>query len=111
MTICLLSYASSSFSKVVYSESIDCFFSFNPFNPEFLKWTLPSLNLDTSIVANSKINNWITNDVDPDEMAHYEPSHLDLHCLQRYLYWSKGMKELKETLFQKGKSKFDICLC
>ena len=22
------------------------------------------------------------NSVDPDEMAHYEPSHLDLHCLQ-----------------------------
>ena len=22
--------------------------------------------------------------VDPDEMAHYEPSHLDLHCLHRY---------------------------
>ena len=22
------------------------------------------------------------NSADPDEMAHYEPSHLDLHCLQ-----------------------------
>ena len=28
------------------------------------------------------------NRVDPDEMAHYEPSHLDLHCLHRYLFWS-----------------------
>ena len=23
--------------------------------------------------------------VDPDETAHYEPSHLDLHCLQKYI--------------------------
>ena len=23
-----------------------------------------------------------------------EPSHLDLHCLLRYLYWSTGMKGL-----------------
>ena len=33
--------------------------------------------------------------VDPDEMAHYEPSHLDLHCLHRYLYWSTGLKRVK----------------
>ena len=26
------------------------------------------------------------NSVDPDETAHYEPSHLDLHCLHRYLF-------------------------
>ena len=25
----------------------------------------------------------MSNSVDPDEMAHYEPSHLDLHCLQK----------------------------
>ena len=28
----------------------------------------------------------MANNIDPDEMAHYEPSHLDLHCLQRYLH-------------------------
>ena len=39
----------------------------------------------------SKINNRMANSVDSDETAH-EPSHLDLHCLQRYLYWSAGMK-------------------
>ena len=33
------------------------------------------------------------NSVDPDETARYEPSHLDLHCLQRYLYWSAGLRE------------------
>ena len=32
--------------------------------------------------------------VDSDEMAHYELSHLDLHCLQRYLCWSAEMKRL-----------------
>ena len=36
----------------------------------------------------------MANSVDPDETAHYEPSHLDLHCLQKYLYWSIGMKEV-----------------
>ena len=36
----------------------------------------------------------MANSVDPDEMAHYEPSHLDLHCLQRCLYWSVEMKGL-----------------
>ena len=34
------------------------------------------------------------NSVDPDETARYEPSHLDLHCLQGYLYWSVGRKRL-----------------
>ena len=33
--------------------------------------------------------------VHPDEMAHYdEPSHLDLHCCARYLFWSSGLKGL-----------------
>ena len=37
----------------------------------------------------------MANNVDPDEAARYEPSHLDLHCLQMYifLYWSVGMKD------------------
>ena len=26
--------------------------------------------------------------------APYEPSHLDVHCLYKYLYWSVGMKGL-----------------
>ena len=32
--------------------------------------------------------------VDPNEMAHYEPSHLDLHCLHRDMFWSVGLKGL-----------------
>ena len=27
----------------------------------------------------------MANHVDADETAHYEPSHLDVHCLQKYL--------------------------
>ena len=62
--------------------------SINPFPSEFPKWTLLSLNLGMSIIANRvsvNIKNWMANSVDADEIAHHEPSHLDLHCLQRYL--------------------------
>ena len=27
-----------------------------------------------------------TNSVDPDEMQHYAEFHMDLHCLQKYLF-------------------------
>ena len=37
-------------------------------------FTLIILALQTKICTTA-------NSVDPDEMAHYEPSHLDLHCL------------------------------
>ena len=30
----------------------------------------------------------MVNSVDPDEAARYDPSHLDLHCLHRYWFWS-----------------------
>ena len=36
----------------------------------------------------------MANIVDPDEMAHYEPSHLDLHCWQKYPAWSTELKRL-----------------
>ena len=64
-------------------------FFYNPLTSEFLKWTLPSLNLDTYIVANrgfSQKSITIANSEDPDETGSYEPSYLDLHFLQRYLY-------------------------
>ena len=38
----------------------------------------------------------MANSVDPVETAPYEPSHLDLHCLQRYLFWSAGLCEFKQ---------------
>ena len=41
----------------------------------------------------------MANSVDPDETAHYEPSHLDLHCLQKYLSWSNGLTGLTQLLY------------
>ena len=43
----------------------------------------------------AKIINRMANSADPDETAHYEPSHLDLHRLHSYLYRSVGLKGLK----------------
>ena len=61
---------------------------FNHFTLEFLKWTLPSLNLDTSRgLSQNQIR--VANSVDPDKMAHY---HLDLYCLHWYLFQSAGLK-------------------
>ena len=39
----------------------------------------------------------MANSLDPDETAHNEPSHLDLHCLHRYLFWSAGPKGLMKN--------------
>ena len=36
----------------------------------------------------------MANSIDPDETARYEPSHLDLHCLQKYQIWSTELKGL-----------------
>ena len=47
----------------------------NPFTPKFLKWTVPSLNSDTSIAANRvwvKIINRIAKCVDSDERFHLD---------------------------------------
>ena len=38
------------------------------------------------------------NSVDLDEMAHDEPPHQDLHCLQVYLFSSLVIKELRPFL-------------
>ena len=37
------------------------------------------------------LNNTHTNSVDPDEMAHNEPSHQDLHCLP---FWSNFLSDI-----------------
>ena len=63
----------------------------NPFILEFLKWTLPSLNL-VQIGVSVKNQNRIANHVDPDETAHDEPSHQDLQCLQKRCF---GLRDLK----------------
>ena len=41
----------------------------------------------------------MANCADPDEMSHYELSHLDLLCLQKYLCLSVGMEGLKYFFF------------
>ena len=67
-----------------------------PFTPEFLKWSLPSLNLDKSIVENRSFS---LNSVDPDEMNSYEQSCLDLHPWQRHLHWSARLKRLIPSIW------------
>ena len=47
---------------------------FNPFSPEFLMWTLPSLNLGMPIIANRVLvenKNRMANSVDSDEMISF----------------------------------------
>ena len=67
---------------------------FNPFTPSYLHrlshlwiWIHPLLQIGFQL----KINNRIANSVDPDETTRYKLSHLDLLCLQRYLYWPVEM--------------------
>ena len=43
------------------------------------------------------------NGVDPDETAHYDTSHLDLHCLPKYLVSSAGLKEFGWELIVRGR--------
>ena len=47
--------------------------------------------------VSSKNQKEMANRVDPDETAHYKLSHLELPCLQRYRFWSTGLKELRST--------------
>ena len=41
-----------------------------------------------------KLEDCISNSIDPDETAHYEPSHLDLHCLQKPMLLPIAVKVL-----------------
>ena len=41
----------------------------------------------------------MTNSVDPDEVAHDEPPHQDLHCLQIQLFSSLVVKEVIATQY------------
>ena len=45
------------------------------------------------------------NSVDPDEVARYESSHLDLHCLHKYLCWSA---ELNLRILMEDSTKMDM---
>ena len=51
----------------------------------------------------------MANNVDRDEMAHVEPSHLDLHCLQRCLFWSAELNGLRRCKGQMQLCKWHCC--
>ena len=76
----------------------------NPFTPENPIWTLQSLNLDTSIVANRdfvKLNIKMEKKcVDPNKTAPYGPPHLDLQ-----------FAKVSVLIFRDGRNGFSIiCL-
>ena len=39
----------------------------------------------------------VLNSLDLDKTAHYKPSHLDLHCLQKYQVWIAELKESRRV--------------
>ena len=41
----------------------------------------------------------MSNSVDPDETAHYEPSHLDLCSLQKLIIGACGSERVKLSLY------------
>ena len=47
-------------------------------------------NYQLEISLYEKLKDSMSNSIDPDEMAHNEPSHLDLHCLQKPIIISCG---------------------
>ena len=49
-------------------------------------WSEPLFQTGVSV----KNQNRMSNSVDPDEMAHHEPSHYDLHCLQKCSFDLQG---------------------
>ena len=51
----------------------------------------------------------MANSVDTDEAVHYEPSHLDLHCLQNNLSRSTGSKGLSRDEKKKKVGKIIPC--
>ena len=41
-----------------------------------------------------KLKDCMPNSIDPDETAHYEPSHLDLRCLQKAIVIARGNEKV-----------------
>ena len=66
-------------------------------------WSEPLFQIGVSI----KNQNRMANSVDPDETAHYEPSHQDLRCLQKQMVWSAVLKGL--TMSQPMRATCVIC--
>ena len=42
-----------------------------------------------------KLKDLMSKSVNPDEMAHYEPSHLDVRCLQKPIFIAYGSEIIK----------------
>ena len=53
---------------------------------------LTNYQLEISLYV--KLKDWMTNSVDPDATACYEPSHLALHCLQKNIIIAYGNKRV-----------------
>ena len=41
-----------------------------------------------------QLKDWMSNSVDPDETAHYQPSHQDLRCLQKSIIIACGSERV-----------------
>ena len=65
-----------------------CFFCFFL----FLFFFLNKLSLGKKFIC--KLKDRMSNSVDPDETAHYEPSHLDLCCLQKPIIIACGSERI-----------------
>ena len=48
-----------------------------------------------------KLEDWMSNSVDPDETAHYKPSHLDLSCLQKSILSPVAVRQLNKSMKSK----------
>ena len=69
-----------------FTAKVFTWYYFNPFTPEFLKWTLSTLTMNMSTDAvQSKIKNRMANSVYPDGTVCYKLFYLAPHCLHRYL--------------------------
>ena len=53
----------------------------------------------------------MSNSVDPDETAHYEPSHLDLRCLQKPVIIAYGSEKVKTDFMQLNSLQEEINNC
>ena len=48
----------------------------------------------------------MSNSIAPDETAHYEPSHLDLHCLQKSIVVAFGSERVKVPIIAAADNTF-----
>ena len=62
-------------------------------------------------VSGKTFNHRMVNSADPDETGRSEPFHLDLRCLQRYMYLSAGIKELRKRFVCRDKRVKEMMNC